>query len=267
MHVRKCPSAELLRLSATVQTQDDSLGPSPSRRGCPAVRLSPRTPRARLYSGLGCVWPLPRGERLPGLIHAEGPALLLPTAAVGMDAVVGGAAPDAFPARGITPTPVERLSGSGAEDELEVSEEASRLLGVQMAPRVVASCLWPQSLLFPPGAEGSDQGSKRGSDRGSELWLSSGHWRGPSPFSGLRGEPPGGLVDGVGELASGSPVSHRRLLGEGVQPGGKAPRRDCSLESKPTALSTAPGRPPLPRPQSPRQRPSKGRACVSVRSA
>ena len=186
MHVRKCPSAELLRLSATVQTQDDSLGRSPSRRGCPAVPLSPRTPRARLCSGLGCVWPLPCRERLPGLIHTEGPALLLPTAAVGMDAVVGGAAPDAFPARGVTPTPVERLSGSGAEDGLEASEEASRLLGVQMAPRVVASCLWPQSLLSPPGAEGSDRGSKRGSDRGSELWLSSGHWGGPSPCSGLR---------------------------------------------------------------------------------
>lgn len=125
---------------------------------------------------------------------------------------------------GVTPTPVERLSGSGAADKLEVSEEASHLPGVQMAPRVVASCLWPQSLLFPPGAEGSDQGSKRGSDRGSKLWLSSGHWRGPSPCSGLRGEPPGGLVDGVGELASGSAVSHGRLLGEGVQPGGKALR-------------------------------------------
>ena len=45
-----------------------------------------------------------------------------------------------------------------------------------------------------------------------------------------------------------------------MQPGGKAPWRDSSLESEPTALSTALGRPvpPPPRPQSPRQRLGKG---------
>lgn len=138
------------------------------RRGFTAVRLLLWTPRARLCSGPECVWPPPLRERFPSLIRAEGRALLVPTPAVGMDSVVCGAAPDAFPAWGVTPTLTERLSGCGTEDELEVFVGASRLCA-QMAPRVMAPCLWPWTLLFSPGAEGSDRGYKRGSNRGSKL--------------------------------------------------------------------------------------------------
>ena len=109
---------------------------------------------------------------------------------------------------------------------------ASRLCA-QMAP-----CLWPWTLLFSPGAEGSGQGYKRGSNRGSKLWLSPGYWRGPSLCSGLKGEPPTGLMDGAGGWAGLLSATGGCCRG---RPGGKDPRRDSSHESEPAALTADPG--------------------------
>lgn len=147
------------------------------------------------------VWPPPLSERLPSLIRAEWRALLVPTPALGMDSGVCGAAPGASPAWGATPAHIEGLSGSGPEGELGASVGPSRLCA-QVAPQAMAPCLWLWSLLFPPGVGGSDRGSRTGSGRGSELWLSSGHWRGPSPCSGLQGEPPVDRAGGLGGLLS-----------------------------------------------------------------